>query len=128
MTMLSPFGYLGFYTKMKHEKTFHKLQKILNSYKELSKSANKNQLTYKDKYGAVVMLRVREEGIVVAFGRGAKLQKKFPMLQGNGTVVRHLVFQTINKDDEKLLGDMIDESLILGIERAEMKRMRDGFR
>ncbi len=113
---------------MKHEKTLKILQNIISSYEELRLTATKNQLTYKDKYGAVVMLRVREEGIVVAFGRSAKLQEKFSMLQGNGKVVRHLTFQTVEKSDEKLLRELIDESLVLGIEKAEMKRMKGCFR
>ena len=113
---------------MKHEKTLKILQNIISSYEELRLTATKNQLTYKDSYAAVVILRVREEGIVVAFGRGAKLQEKFPMLQGNGKVVRHLTFQTVEESDKKLLRELIDESLILGIETAEMKQMRDRFR
>ncbi len=107
-----------------YEKTFKKIEKIINSYKELHETATKNQLTYKDAYGAVVMLRIRDEGVVAAFGRGTKLQEKFPTLQGEGTVVRHLLFQTLTQSDEKLLKALIDESLILGVEAAELKKIK----
>jgi len=107
-----------------YERSFQALRKILKSHKALREMPTENQITYKDEYGAVVMLRKREQGIVVAFGRGAKLQEKFPMLQGSGKVVRHLLFQTVEESDEKLIGEMIEESLVLGIEAVEMKRIR----
>jgi hypothetical protein len=70
------------------------------------------------------MMRSRGDLFVVAFGKGAKLQEKYPMLKGTGKVVRHLYFKDIEELDETLLREMIEESLILNIEAYEMKKLR----
>ena len=54
-----------------------------------------------------------------------KLQEKYPMLQGTGKIVRHLYFKTLDDIDTKLLKEMIEESMILGMEAYEMKMLRE---
>jgi len=71
------------------------------------------------------MLRSRGDVFVVAFGKGAKLQEKYPILKGTGKIVRHLYFKTLDEVDEKLLREMIEESMILGLEAHERKILRD---
>jgi hypothetical protein len=52
------------------------------------------------------------------------MQEKYPMLQGTGKIVRHLYLKVLDEVDEKLLREMIEESMILGLEAYEMKALR----
>ncbi len=70
------------------------------------------------------MMRTKGDLLVVAFGRGAMLQEKFPQLQGKGKVVRHLYFKEGDTVDEMLLREMVEESRVLGMEADERKRIR----
>ncbi len=103
---------------------FHKIRRILLSYPQIKEIKNAKQTSYHDENGAVVMMRTNGEKLVLAFAKGYKLQEKHPMLQGNGKVVRHLYFDSNETVDEALLKEMIEESFILGIEAAEMKKLR----
>ncbi len=103
---------------------FKVIREILRSYPQIKELKNAKQTSYRDEYGVVVMMRNRGDVFVVAFGKGAKLQERYPMLQGTGKIVRHLYFKTIDEVDEALLREMIEESFILGMEAFEMKEMR----
>ncbi len=70
------------------------------------------------------MMRTKGDVLVVAFGKGYKLQEKFPQLEGNGKIVRHLYFKEGESVDEALLRAMIEESLLLNIEGFEMREIR----
>ena len=70
------------------------------------------------------MMRSKGDVFAVAFGKGAKLQEKYPDLKGEGKIVRHLYFKTLADVDEDLLREMIEESLIIGMEGYEMKLLR----
>ena len=82
---------------------------------------NKMQNSYYDKYGAVVMVKIRYNKIVLSFARGNKLANKFPKLKGNAKIVRYLEFNNIDDINKKELKEMIKESYILGIEAYERK-------
>ena len=110
--------------KSKHAKQFKTIRKILLSYTQIKELKNANQTSYKDNHGVVIMMRVKDDTLVVAFGKGYKLQEKFPQLQGNGKVVRHLYYKIEDSVDEVLLREMIDESIILGLEAYEMKKLK----
>ena len=103
---------------------FKKIREILLSYEDITEVKNSKQTSYSDEYGMVVMLRGRADKFVVAFGRGAKMQNKYPILQGSGKIVRHLYFKSIDEVDEVLLRAMIEESFILGMEAFELKELR----
>ena len=103
---------------------FKAIQKILLSYPQMTEVKNAKQTSYADEYGMVVMMRTRANVFVVAFGKGSKLQEKFPQLEGSGKIVRHLYFTDIAELDEKLIRDMIEESFILGMEAFEIKVLR----
>ena len=103
---------------------FKFIRKILLSYPEIKELKNAKQTSYHDEYGVVVMMRNRGDVFVVAFGKGSKLQEKYPMLQGSAKIVRHLYFKSVDEVDEKLLREMIEESLILGIEAFEIRELR----
>ena len=103
---------------------FKKIRSILLSYPQIKEVKNAKQTSYSDERGMVIMLRSRADKFVVAFGKGWKLQEKFPMLQGEGKIVRHLYFKSLNDIDEALLREMIEESFIIGMEADEMKLLR----
>jgi len=108
----------------KHAVIFKTIRKILLSYPQIKELKNAKQTSYSDKYGVIIMMRTKGDNLVVAFGKGHKLQDKYPQLQGNGKIVRHLYFKVEDRVDEVLLREMIDESLILGLEAYEMKLLR----
>jgi hypothetical protein len=70
------------------------------------------------------MVRSKKDLLVVAFGKGAKLQKKFPNLQGSRKIVRHLYFKANEQIDDPLLREMMEESFILGLEAYELKQLK----
>ncbi|MEJ2499146.1 MAG: DUF1801 domain-containing protein [Sulfurovaceae bacterium] len=107
--------------KSKYAQIFKTIRKILPQIQEFK---NAKQTSYSDAYGVVVMMRSKKEHLVVAFGRGYKLQEKFPELQGSGKIVRHLYFKASDSVDEARLREMIEESFILGLEAGEIKRLR----
>ena len=112
----------------KYAELLHYLRSILLDYAEIEEIKNPKQTSYHDRCGMVIMLRAREDRYVVAFGRGAKLQERFPLLQGSGKVVRHLYYQSIDEVDEVQLREMIEESFVLGMEAEEMKVLRTSWK
>jgi uncharacterized protein YdeI (YjbR/CyaY-like superfamily) len=105
---------------------FKAIRKIILSYPQLREVKNAKQTSYADEYGMVVMIRGKNDKFVAAFGKGAVLQEKFPMLQSNGKIVRHLYYKTIKDLDEILLREILEESFILGMEAYEMKILKSG--
>ncbi len=103
---------------------FKKIRTILLSYPQIKELKNAKQTSYSDEYGVIIMMRTKGDVFVVAFGKGATLQEKYPMLQGEGKIVRHLYFKSLNDIDEALLREMIEESFIIGMEDYEMKLLR----
>jgi hypothetical protein len=70
------------------------------------------------------MMRDRGDRLVFALGKGAVLQGKYPFLQGDGKIVRHLYFKSIDEVDEGLICEIIEESLVLNMEAHELKLLR----
>jgi len=103
---------------------FNNIRKILLSYSQIKELKNAKQTSYSDEYGVIIMMRTKGEHLVVAFGKGHKLQSEYPMLQGSGKIVRHLYFKENETIDEASLREMIDESIILGMEAYEMKVLK----
>jgi len=110
--------------KGKHAKQFKAIRKILLSYAQIKELKNEKQTSYSDKYGVIIMMRTKDDTLVVAFGKGHKLQEKYPQLQGSGKIVRHLYYKEDDSVDEGLLREMINESLILGLEAYEVKLLK----
>jgi len=107
-----------------HRAHFKAIRKILLSHKQMKELKNAKQTSYRNAYGVVVMMRGKGDMLVVAFGKGAKLQEKYPMLQGSGKIVRHLYVKASDDLDEGLLREMIEESYIMGMEESEMKALK----
>lgn len=110
--------------KGKHAKQFKSIRKLLLTYSEINELKNENQTSYSDQYGVIIMMRSKGDELVVAFGKGYLLQEKFPQLKGTGKIVRHLYFKENENVDETLLKAMINESIILGLEAYEMKKLK----
>jgi len=110
--------------KGKFSDIFIKLRNIFLSYSQIKEIKNAKQTSYHDEYGVIVMMRDRGDTLVVAFGKGSKLQEKYPCLVGSGKIVRHLHFNTLDEVDEILIREMLEESFILGMESFEMKRLK----
>ena len=110
--------------RSKHAKNFKTIRKILLSYKEITEVKNAKQTSYRDKYGVVIMMRTKRDVLVLAFGKGYKLQEKYPQLEGTGKIVRHLYFKEDDVVDEMLLREMIEESMVLNMEAYELRLMR----
>jgi len=108
----------------KYAEIFLKLREILLSFSEIKETKNAKQTSYRDEYAVVAMMRDRGDTFVVSLGKGYLLQEKYPFLEGNGKIVRHLYFSDISDIDEGLLRGIIEETLILNIEAHEMKRLR----
>jgi len=108
-------------------KLFKAIRKILLSYPELKEVKNAKQTSYADEYGMVVMIRSRSDRFVVAFGKGYKLQEKYPMLEGTGKIVRHLYYRRLEDLDEALLREMIEESFVLNMEAYELKQLKNSL-
>jgi len=103
---------------------FSAIQKLLLSYPQIKEIENAKQISYHDENGVIVMMRQKGEKLLISFGKGALLQEKFPNLLGEGKVVRHIYFGTNDTVDTTLLKEMIDESIILGIEAHERKVLK----
>ena len=110
--------------KSEHSAHFQSMRKILLSYSQIKEIKNAKQTSYRDEYGVIIMMRGKGDTLVVAFGEGSKLQDKYPQLQGRGKIVRHLYLKQDDVLDESLLREMIEESLVLGMEAQEMKVLK----
>jgi hypothetical protein len=64
-------------------KLFQAIRNILLSYPNITEVKNAKQTSYRDEYSMVVMLRGRGDVFVMAFGKGAKLQEKYPHPRGH---------------------------------------------
>ena len=103
---------------------FVALRELILSYAEIHESKTAKQTTYKDSYSSVCMLRVRQEKVRLTFANGAKMQEKFEMLLGSAKIVRYLEYHDIQEIDSTLLHAMIEESLLINMEKHELQRLR----
>jgi len=105
--------------------TFLKIRTIILSYDEIIEKRNAKQTAYYGPYSAICFLRANDYRLTMAFAQGYKLQEKYPFLEGDGKIVRHLYFSEKQQVDEKLLREMIEESLILTLEAHELKLLKN---
>ena len=103
---------------------FKIIREILLSYSNIKELKNAKQTSYSDEYGVVAMMRRKGNTFVVAFGKGVKLQNKYPFLLGSGKIVRHLYFQSIEDVNEPLFRNIIEDSFILNMEAYELKELK----
>ncbi len=106
------------------KKLYDKVANIVLSFEGVKKKQSKNQTTFKDKYRSILHLRFDDEKLTIALARGAQLQKRYPFLEGNGSVVRHIYLHDISELDEGVLREIIKESMILNMEHYELKKLK----
>ena len=108
----------------KFSELFLKLRTIILSFKEMSELKNAHQTSYRDSYDReICILRTDDEKLTWVLGQGAKLMDKYPFLEGNGKIVRHLYFKKLDDLNEDLIRKILEESLILNIEAVELKKL-----
>jgi len=105
---------------------FKKLESIILSYKNIKVVKNAKQTSYSDEYKVVVMLRVSSDKkyFVSSWGCGSKLANKYKQLSGNGKIVRQINFQNLDDINEKLIKEIIEESMVLNMEHYELQELR----
>lgn len=105
---------------------FIELEKIILSYLNIKVKKNAHQTSYRDEYKVVVMLRTANDGksFVSSWGQGAKLAESYSIFEGDGKIVRQINFANIKQIDEKLLRELITESMMLNMEYHELKLLK----
>ena len=103
---------------------FLKAREIVLSFNELREVKNAKQNSYYDAYGSICFLRTTKKGLTFALSNGATLSEKYNMLIGTQKIVRHLYFKSVSEIDEKLMREILQESLILNIEKDAIKEMK----
>ncbi len=107
-----------------HSELFLHLRSIILSFHEIKEKKNAKQTSYYDEYSAICFLRVRQGKVRLSFANGASLKKQFQTLLGESKIVRYLEFTTINDVDKVLIKEMINESLLLNIEKKAVREMK----
>lgn len=108
----------------KYAEIFLKLREILLSFQDIKETKNAKQTSYSDSYAIVAMMRDIGDKFVFALGKGYTLQEKYPFLEGDGKIVRHMYFSDISDVNENLVREIIEETMILNMEAYEMKRLQ----
>ena len=105
---------------------FTKLRDIILSFDDIYEKKNSKQTAYCDGYSSICFLRPYKptQQYCIAFANGIKLIETYPMLEGNGKIVRHLYFSSVDDIDCDLIQEIIKESLILNLEKYELKQLK----
>lgn len=103
---------------------FTRLRDILLSYEAISEKKNEKQTSFYDAYSAVCFLRGREHGMVISLAKGAKLQDKYPFLQGDGKVARYFILKDETELDGALFREIIEETMMLNLETHEQNKIK----
>ena len=111
----------------KFANTFLMIRDILLAFPEIREQKNAKQTAYYDAISAVCFLRSDEEKLTLALAKGAALLTKFPFLEGDGKIVRHLYFKNPAEVDKDLIEAIVRETLILNFEASELKKLRKSF-
>jgi len=105
------------------------LEDRLLSLDTLHRTRTAKQITYKDtREMAIVILRLRPDGVHLVFARGAQLQERYPSLKGNGKIVRYRVLRSKEELERLPLHAMVEESMILAIEHRERQKIRNALK
>ncbi len=109
----------------KFSELFLRLRDIILSYEEMNELKTIHQTSYRDGYDRVIcILRADDEKLIWVLGQGAKLMDRYPFLEGNGKIVRHLYFKKLDEINEDFIREILEESFILNIEAVELKKLR----
>ena len=103
---------------------FLELRDIVLGFDGIREQRNAKQTAYYSDYSAICFLRANDQRLTLALAQGAKLQEKYPFLEGDGKIVRHIYFYDDTVLDRELISDIIEESIILSLEHYELKRLK----
>jgi len=107
-----------------HSELFLALRDLILSHKEITEIKNAKQTSYKDRYSTICMMRVRHNVVRLSFANGVKMQLMFSELLGEGKIVRYLDFSTIHEIKKAKLDAMMQESLLINMEKYELRKLR----
>ncbi len=107
-----------------HKNLFLHLRSLILAFACITEKRNAKQTSYYDNYSAVCFLRVRRNRVRLTFANGAKMSEQFIALLGTAKIVRYLEFTAIEDVNEEEIIKMIEESLLLNIEKAAMRTLR----
>jgi len=109
---------------------FTKLREVFLSYPQIKEKRNAKQTAYYDACSAIGFLRPHNDGMsyCLSLANGHTLQKNYPMLKGNGKIARHLYFKCSDDIDVPFIREIIEESLVLNIEKSERKKLKKKLR
>ncbi len=107
---------------------FLHLRSVILSFPQIKEKRNAKQTSYYDAYGALCFLRVRQGKVRLSFANGATLYKEFSNLLGSAKIVRYLEFGTLRDVDDLLIKKLIDESLLLNMEKDALRDLRKTFK
>ena len=108
----------------KHADMFLKLREIVLSFDDIYEKKNAKQTSYYDAYSSICFIRLKKNTLVFALANGARLSEKFSQIVGEQKIVRHIYFKNKDEIDEALVKAIIEESLILNIEKDAIKEMK----
>lgn len=103
---------------------FLHLRSVILSFEAIKEKKNAKLTSYYDSYSTVCMLRVRKGKVRLSFANGARMYEQFKELLGNSRIVRFVEFSSIEDVDEKRINALLEESLLLNIEKAAIKELR----
>jgi len=103
---------------------FLEIRDIVLSVDGIREQKSAKQTAYYSDYSAICFLRSNEHMLTLALAQGAKLQERYPFLEGDGKIVRHIYFYDGSVVDRELISAIIEESVILTLEQYELKRLK----
>lgn len=107
---------------------FLHLRSCILSFKAIKEKKNAKQTSYYDSHGVICFLRVRKGKVRLSFANGTRMSSAFAELLGDSKIVRYIEFLTISEVNDKRIEEIIAESLLLNIEKAAIKELRNSTR
>ena len=107
---------------------FLEVKNILLSFKNIKETKKKMITSYFDEFSGICYLRTDENGLIIGFFKGGILIKKYPFLTGSGKHMKHLKYSSLKDLDKNLVKEIIEESIILNIEKDELNKLKKGLK
>lgn len=97
---------------------------LLENIPDVKEDCKEHITSYKINLGMYCYIKVKNDYVHIGWGRGARLDDKYGVLIGDGSIVRGQIVKSLNKTTKGIIKDFIGQTTILLIENDEMKRMR----
>ncbi len=110
--------------RSEHAVLFLHLRSVILSFEQIKEKKNPKQTSYYDSYSTVCMLRVRKGKVRLSFANGARMHEQFKELLGDSRIIRFVEFSSIEDVDVETIKAMIKESLILNLEKYELRMLK----